>query len=344
MNLLASITRHPRYHPELEELDKKTHWSKDIWISNIFRAYEWLFGRGYGIRPEISTSFSKDKDGNIELFYEIYTLEAFCSFIEWKIREFFKLKFVPFRLVLVQPARLFTAPQVGNPWMMFAIAYDAIGGTSANANSITFSHTCTGSNLILFVGTSDEIGTATPHVTGITYNAISLTQIAELQNPGTAQNYFVYLHYLINPTTGANNVVISANAVINLRGDSISYSGAKQTGQPDASGTGSTVAGGATDLPISLTVVASNCWIVSIGQGLGNPPTAGTGLSNRNTLNLNITMGDSNGTVSSGANTVHWTYGSALPMAGIAASIIAAPGTPNQVINVNTAVHRASRW
>ena len=202
-----------------------------------------------------------------------------------------------------------------------ALAYDTTGGTEANASSITFSHTCSGSNRILFVGVSDETGTDAEHVTGVTYASVAMTKIDSQRNSGASPNYFEYLYYLINPASGANNVVVSANEVVNLRAISLSYTGALQSGQPDAFGKATSAT---TDLSVSVTVVASNCWIVSVGQGLGTTPTAGTGITSRNNLN-NIRVGDSNGVVATGVNTVHWTNGTSLDMAGISASFAPAP-------------------
>jgi len=88
--MMATITRHPRYHPEEHELDHKTHWSSKVWVSNLFRAYEYLFGRGYGVRPEASTQVIK-KDGKLYVTRHFFTLEALLAHVEVTIRGYFSL-------------------------------------------------------------------------------------------------------------------------------------------------------------------------------------------------------------------------------------------------------------
>lgn len=57
-----------------------------------------------------------------------------------------------------------------------AIAFDATTTSSLGSavTSITFSHTCTGSNRILFVCTANNGGA---NVTGVTYNGVAMTNI-----------------------------------------------------------------------------------------------------------------------------------------------------------------------
>ena len=336
LRIAEFITRHPRYHPENEELNGKIHWSNKVWISNIFRAYEWLFGRGYGIRKEVSSGV-KIINGKIIVQYHFYTLESLLAHIEVTIRSYFRLlgqaikSLITFKLdssIDYRPAIItfgilgliihFETSSKFFPLFGLAIAFDASSFGNVNGTSVTYSHTVTGSNMIILVGTGDEAGDNSNHVTGITYNAVSMTQIGVQVNADTSLNYRCYLHDLVNPTTGANNVIVSANQTINIRSESVSYSGALQSGQPDASGKASSVT---TDLSVSVTVVASGCWIVSFGHAVGVTPTAGSGITSRNSSANNARIGDSNGTVSTGSNTVHWTNGASVGIAGISASI-----------------------
>lgn len=136
---------------------------------------------------------------------------------------------------------------------------------------MTWSHTCTGSNLILIAGFWAESSNT---ISGVTYNGVSMTQ-ATLSGL-TSGNNRVYLFYLVNPTTGANNIVATYANSGNLKyGIAESYTGAKQTGQPDA--VANNVTNSATSLSNSPTTVAANSWIAAIAYG-GNAATfAGTG-------------------------------------------------------------------
>jgi hypothetical protein len=212
------------------------------------------------------------------------------------------------------------------------IAFDATASTSVSANSATYAHTCSGSNRILFVGIGAETGTG-DSITGVTYAGVSMTQLDTLANTNTSLNYRVYLYMLVDPASGANNVIVSADEVINIRTISVSYNGVLQTGQPDAK---SEVTSNTTDQSSTLTVVANNSWIVSCAHGFGVTPTAGSGLTTRGNV-LNFRMGDSNGPLAAGSQTVHWTNGIAMDVAVETASFSPAPdvssGSPAFLFN-----------
>ena len=85
-----------------------------------------------------------------------------------------------------------------------AIALDVLSsGASTTTSPITISHNCSGSNRVLvvaFYSVYDEIPTAT-------YNGVSMTLGKSQDRSGTFKR--VALFYLINPPTGAHNIVVS---------------------------------------------------------------------------------------------------------------------------------------
>lgn len=137
-----------------------------------------------------------------------------------------------------------------------AIAFDATSGLgfAQPGTSVTLSHTCTGSNLILFVGAAQASATATLTAT---YNGVSMTAI-DLQNNvgGTTRSR---LFYLLNPATGANNIVVSSDVNADLYVAGCSYTGVNQSGQPDASNKNSD---NSSPYRVSVTSVADNCWMI----------------------------------------------------------------------------------
>lgn len=146
-----------------------------------------------------------------------------------------------------------------------AIAYDSSAKNSpAVNNSTTFSHTCTGSNLILFV--SAEGGNHDGDtVTGATYAGATMRLITKEQSR-TNTNY-VYLYYLLNPATGANNVVVTrSGGASTFPASSASYTGVKQSLQPDAYNTGTKNFSNDSTANGSITTVADNCWLVMANQ------------------------------------------------------------------------------
>jgi len=161
-----------------------------------------------------------------------------------------------------------------------AIAFDAQSnnGTSGTGTSVTLSHTCTGSDLILWVGLGIYEPSGGDCITGVTYNGVAMTQAIKYAASATEE---VYLYYLVNPATGANDIVASASTTVdefNVRASS--FTGAKQTGVPDASV--SNQATSATSLTTTVTTIADNCWLVGMYNSNASNVSAGTGTTFRN--------------------------------------------------------------
>ncbi len=140
-----------------------------------------------------------------------------------------------------------------------AIAFDAAstGEKTTSSTSITVSHTCTGNNLILFVGVGTFDSSAGQKVSGVTYNGVAMTQIGTRRVAGSLDNT---LWYLINPATGTHDIVASYASQNECYLVAASYTGAKQTGQPDA--TAGNAGQSSTAITAVVTTVADNCWVV----------------------------------------------------------------------------------
>lgn len=179
---------------------------------------------------------------------------------------------------------------------LYGIQVDATsdGGQTTVANSLTWAHTCTGTNLILVVGLTN----GADDTTGVTYNGVALT--AGPARAPTAGNEGAELWFLENPATGANNIVASRTGTTSrLSGIAVSYTGAAQTGQPDSSNTGATASG--TSLSISTTVVAENCWLVMMTDTSAGGEAAGAGTVLREAGSDASDLWDSNGAVAAGS-------------------------------------------
>lgn len=165
------------------------------------------------------------------------------------------------------------------------IGFDAVStATETLSSSKTWSHTTTGSNTILFVG--GWIRGNGNNCTGVTYNGVAMTQIQTNVVSSTVYYDKGFLFYLINPATGANNVVATFNSADYNNGISVSYTGVKQTGQPDNSNTQTTTATSTTD---TITTVADNCWTVLLCSSSNSSGTASTGSTFRGgSSNANI--------------------------------------------------------
>ena len=145
-----------------------------------------------------------------------------------------------------------------------AIAFDAAtdGGNSATG-TLTFAHTCTGTNRFIVVG---FVGNTVDDVTGVTYNGVAMSLIAKVLSDSTR---YVYLYGLVAPATGSNNVVITTSSADTIIGGALSYTGVKQEAA-EASGT---AAGASTHPQASVTTVTANAWVVGILAGSTNDDT-----------------------------------------------------------------------
>lgn len=173
-----------------------------------------------------------------------------------------------------------------------AIALDtSVDGGTVTATSLTYSHTITGSNTALIVAIRSRIGTS-ESITGVTYATVPMTLIDTVASDNFIRPYST-TWLLMNPTTGANNVVISGSPSANISAMSASYTGVKQTGQPDAH---TTATAGSSPVSKAITTVADNCWVVGFASMDNNTPTANTGITFRKTA-FHLGIGDSNAAV-----------------------------------------------
>lgn len=102
----------------------------------------------------------------------------------------------------------------------FAVTFDAAtDGGFTTATSRTFSHTvAVQDDRMLFVHTVGD--TASDVITGVTYDGVAMTKLGPSQK---FTDRYVSVWYLENPSTGANNVVISASASKVIGGFAMSY-------------------------------------------------------------------------------------------------------------------------
>jgi hypothetical protein len=191
-----------------------------------------------------------------------------------------------------------------------AIAFDSSAKGTLGASPVSHSHTCTGSDRILFVAAWGDAG----NPTAVTYNGVSMTKIADI--PANGDAYRGNLWYLVNPATGANNVTVTG-AGLNVYGMSASFTGASQTGVPDASATESNLS--TTSATIDVTTIADNCWTILCTTGTG-VPTGMTNGTERQSANTNH-LGDSNGAKTpAGATSITSTFGASANAYSVIAS------------------------
>lgn len=316
--LLVAITGHPR---EKAGVDFEIEWSGQSWVHNIFRIYESVFGRRAGIRAELSSAI--DNEGNVTYYYHSY--EAMFALFEQKIREALKFKLtLPYKIVFPQLALIGGGPmQMKMSPYLFAIAFDA--SSSVNVSSSTsgqsWAHTCTGTNRLLFTGTFARTSEHT--LTGVTYNSSSLTAIDSQQ--GYLNTDTIYTRYMVAPSTGSNNIATTYSAAGYGGSVATSYTGMKQSGQPEATvkdaGDGSS-----NNFSLTVTTTAADAWIIGVWQPADGTCSAGSNTTMR--ISDNDQIGDGGPFATPGSNTINMTGCGNRVQSKIASSF--APNTSTQ--------------
>lgn len=152
-----------------------------------------------------------------------------------------------------------------------AIAYDtATTSTGSSVNSLSFSHTCTGSDLLLLVAvTMRRINSAT--VDDVTYNGVSMT----LVTTATSGSRYAELWRLAGPATGSNTVAVSLSTTEQeVSAGVMSFTGVDQTtpvgtaATATGSGTTPSVAVSSTTGELVVDALAiENAGTLSVGAG-----------------------------------------------------------------------------
>lgn len=193
----------------------------------------------------------------------------------------------------------------------------ATNGSNSTGTTASFSHICSGTNRILFVGINIDSGDL---VTSVTYNGVAMTLVDKTANSDSTT--WNYLYYLLTPATATNTVAMTFSSSCTQRSVAVSYRGVKQTGQLDAKGI-ATATG--TSVSRALTTIANNCWMVSFVGNEGQNPSAGAGSTQRAQTSV-ATIGDSNGVITpAGSYSMSWTSAASTHWGLVQASFSPAP-------------------
>lgn len=173
---------------------------------------------------------------------------------------------------------------------------------SGTSNTLSFNNVA-GDLVIAFciyANTGDDVHN------GATYNGTAMTFVKHQQSAvGGDSGMDAYI--LTAPSTGTHDLVCNITSSKLLQTWGVSYSGTKQSGQPDASDSAS---GSGTSLSSTISVVASNSWVVTGAVNRSSfASAAGSGVLTiiANDPNEASAIFDSNGTVSTGSNSYGYT-------------------------------------
>lgn len=187
-----------------------------------------------------------------------------------------------------------------------AIAFDnsTPGSNGSTVSSLTYAHTVTGTDPLLIVS---AYWTSSRTVSGFTYNAVSMTEVVTTLDTGGGERHGMY--YLINPATGANNVVItlSGTSLSGIESAASSYTGVDQTDAIDATRTETNLETG-TSYSEAITSTVDNTWAVWSTRnysGVAVSAGANTALREQILVSYGMLLADSNAAITpAGARTV----------------------------------------
>ena len=174
------------------------------------------------------------------------------------------------------------------------------------------------------------------NVTAVVWGLAAMTKIGQFRHSGERMQS---LWYVVAPAAGSSTITFTATFDI-LAVAAVCYSGASQTGQPDSFATFDATT--TTSVNATTTVVASDCWLVA-----GNSFSSGsiTDIASspggpRGTPSDNGTYYDSDGTVSTGSQSLALSWTNNSSAWGVVASIApaTAPAGPTNLKSLDTNV------
>lgn len=182
-----------------------------------------------------------------------------------------------------------------------AISVDTTSSSSVGVGSQSWSHTCTGSNLILYVGVWNQNASSST-VTNVTYNGVAMTRVGAI--PYFTGAGCTYLYRLVAPATGTNTIAVTVSGNFTVACGA-SYTGASQTGQPDAGPDTQNGGGSAASLTSTIVTSHNNSWMIAAFGTEGSAPTAGTGATKRiqNASNTALGLYDTNAAITPAGST-----------------------------------------
>lgn len=183
--------------------------------------------------------------------------------------------------------------------MAVAFGHASSGKNPANVTSVSWSHDCTGDDMLIV-----QLAFRDTDVTGIsvTYNSVGMT---ETGTPSNSANIFTHVFKLASPSSGSNTIAASWSTATEVLGEGISVSGSDGTAGTVDSGN---VGAGTSNFSTTVTLSAGDM-VVGFGNSLaasGLQLSVVTGTERVEDLNIGslITNGATN--TGSGSTLVTW--------------------------------------
>lgn len=214
---------------------------------------------GGSLRIDATTSCVREEDGSLKIKRTFPSLRTRLAWWKQCVLQYSKANSFPLSFITLM--FLFGQDMLA-VLVMGALAQDAIGTGDGVGTTISWSHTCTGSDRILIAGLGYG---GSGSVTDISYNGTSMTQGPDANGNSVNSTFW----YLANPSTGANNCVTTTGSAWQ-QGGSISFTGGDTTDPTGGTGTNSALSTSAT---VSITTQNNDSIIVD-GIHTNNVPSA----------------------------------------------------------------------
>ncbi len=203
-----------------------------------------------------------------------------------------------------------------------AIAYDT-GGEAYNSganNTVSVNVTASAASAVAIVNVYIPSSATAP--TSVLVGAVDITanlMVSQVIITGRK----IYSYYYVNPPTSSTAYTVNTSGTQDIIIAVQLYSGASQTGVPDASSSNNNGGTGGSSGNFDVTVTATaNSWLVACGAGNGNP--SASGITGR--LTTYFLSGDSDGTVTGSVTTTftpnanQWAGGIVIALKPVAAA------------------------
>ncbi len=189
-----------------------------------------------------------------------------------------------------------------------ALAFDAVsnGSVSVAVTSLSWSHTCGGSDRVLFV--SAGWGGTGSSVSGVTYNAVSMSALWGLGDTAGATS--VSGHILGNPASGSNTVQVSFTGSVDCAASAQSWTGA-DTASPNRTPVTAQDTGSPANTTVTVANAQSGDVCVDSHSVFANATTVGAGQTSRYEADNVAGNGFSYGSSSepaTGSTVMSWTH------------------------------------
>jgi hypothetical protein len=137
------------------------------------------------------------------------------------------------------------------------------GGTT---NSLTESYTVTtGANpngMLVVCAQGDNLIGGANDVTGVTYNAVAMTRDAAYTSGTVSGNAMIYIYRMLNPPSGAHNIVLSSTTNHNLLLSAGEYNGVAATNPVDNTKTWENTGSQPSTFTTTMSPTQAGSWVI----------------------------------------------------------------------------------